>query len=222
MLSGQPGGPSNLFTTAHLGTIVDAYASKHHGLAPIVVVPDQLGASDQNPMCLDSPLGNSATYLAVDVPAWIRKNLNVLPDRTSWAIGGFSEGGTCAIQLGSSRPELFGNIVDISGEVAPKRGSVTETIRDAFNGSTSAYEAAKPSSLLAAHAPYPDTLAIFGVGENDARYRPGIEQVATDARAGGMKVVYFNAPATAHDWRTAQYSISRALPELCTRWGLGQ
>lgn len=222
MLSGQPGGPSNMFSSAQLGTIVDDYATHHRGLAPIVVVPDQLGASDQNPMCLDSPLGNAETYLTVDVPAWIRSNLNVAPDRTEWAIGGFSEGGTCAIQLGASHPELFGSILDISGETAPKRGSVADTIRDAFHGSTSAYEAAKPSSLLAAHAPYPDTLAIFEVGANDGRYRPGMEQVAADAHAGGMSVLYFDAPATSHDWRTAQYAIRRALPELYSRWGLNQ
>jgi S-formylglutathione hydrolase FrmB len=220
MLTGQPGGPINMFYSAQLGAIVDDFAREHRGLAPIVVVPDQLGASDQNPMCLDSPLGNAASYLTIDVPAWIRRNLNVVPGRTAWAIGGFSEGGTCAIQLGASHPELFGSIVDISGEAAPKRGLVGDTIRDAFNGSTQAYEAAKPSALLAAHAPYPDSLAIFGVGANDGRYRPGIERVAADARAGGMKVVYFDAPATAHDWHTVQYAIRRALPDLCRRWGL--
>ena len=220
MLSGQPGGPVNLFSSGQLGTVLDDYSRAHNGLAPIVVVPDHLGQSDQNPMCLDSPLGNAATYLTVDVPAWISQNLNVAPDRTEWAIGGFSEGGTCAIQLGAAYPRLFGSILDISGEIAPKRGSVQATIRDAFGGSTAAYDRAKPSSILKANAPYSDTLAIFTVGSQDARYRPAATQLASDARSAGMTVISFDSPS-AHDWHSVDYSVRRALPELARRWGLG-
>lgn len=220
MLSGQPGGPVNLFSSGQLGTVLDDYSRAHNGLAPIVVVPDHLGQSDQNPMCLDSPLGNAATYLTVDVPAWISQNLNVAPDRTEWAIGGFSEGGTCAIQLGAAYPRLFGSILDISGEIAPKRGSVQATIRDAFGGSTAAYDRAKPSSILKANAPYSDTLAIFTVGSQDARYSPAATQLASDARSAGMTVISFDSPS-AHDWHSVDYSVRRALPDLARRWGLG-
>jgi S-formylglutathione hydrolase FrmB len=220
MLSGQPGGPTNIFSTAQLGNIFTEFAAEHGGLAPIVVVPDQLAESSANPMCLDSPLGNSASYLTKDVPNWINKNLNVLPGPANWGIGGFSQGGTCAIQLGATHPQLFGSILDISGESAPKRGSEKDTIRDAFHGSREAYEAAKPSALLAANAPYNRMLAIFAVGADDVVYRPGIMQVASDARTAGMKVIQFDGPLMSHDWRTVQYSLRRGLPILAENWGL--
>lgn len=220
MLSGQPGGPSNIFSTAQLGNIFTEFAAKHGGLAPIVVVPDQLGQSDANPMCIDSPLGNSATYLTVDVPNWINANLNVLPGRTNWGIGGFSQGGTCAIQLGATHSRLFGTIFDISGESAPKRGSVSDTIRDGFHGSTAAYNAAKPVALVAANAPFRDTFALFAVGADDVAYRPGMLDVAAQAHKSGMKVVQFDGPRMSHDWRTVQYSLKRGLPLLADNWGL--
>lgn len=222
MLSGQPGAPSNVATSAALPSIADAYARAHRGLAPIVVIPDQLGATDANPMCVDSPLGNSATYLTVDVPAWIRAHLHVVTSPKGWAIGGFSQGGTCSIQLGAAHPELFGSILDISGQVAPHRGSTAATIRDAFGSSADRYQAAGPLSLLAAGAPYPPhTLAIFAVGAKDTRFGPGAEMVARAAAAAGMDVHRMIAPGTAHDWHTVQYALIHGLPLLGAKWGLG-
>lgn len=221
LLSGQPGAPANLVTAGQLPEILDAYALAHHGLAPIVVIPDQLGAPQNNPLCVDSPLGNSASYLTVDVPAWIRAHLHVRSDRNDWAIGGFSQGGTCAIQLGAKYPELFGGILDISGQLAPHRGSVAATIHDAFGGSVARYRAATPLALLAAGAPYSDTFAVFASGQNDTRFGPGAVMVATAAAAAGMTVSTIVSPGTAHDWHTVQYALRTGIPLLATHWGLG-
>jgi S-formylglutathione hydrolase FrmB len=221
MLSGQPGAPSNVATSAALPSIADGYARAHRGLAPIVVIPDQLGATDANPMCVDSPLGNSATYLTVDVPRWIRSHLHVLGGPSGWAIGGFSQGGTCSIQLGAAHPELFGDILDISGQVAPHRGSIAATVRDAFAGSQAGYEQASPLSLLAVGAPYPrHTLAIFAVGARDTKFAPGAAVVARAAAAAGMDVHRLISPGTAHDWHTVQYALVRAFPLFGAEWGL--
>ncbi|MES2094482.1 MAG: alpha/beta hydrolase-fold protein [Actinomycetota bacterium] len=220
MLSGQPGAPSNLITSGNLAAIMDAYANQHAGLAPIVVIPDQLGAPGLNPMCVDSALGKSATYLTVDVPNWINKNLRVLADRRDWAIGGFSQGGTCSIQLGARYRGLYGNILDIAGELAPHRGSIPATVASAFGGSAAAYAAAAPVALLASGAPYADTFAIFAVGQNDARFGAASATVAAAARAAGMKVTEIVSPGTAHDWKTVQFAIRQAIPLLGDRWGL--
>ena len=75
-LSGQPGEPSDLFQTGDMGKFLDRYAAAHGGLAPIVVSPDQLGAPNRNPMCVDSRrLGRSETYVMTDTVDWIRKHL---------------------------------------------------------------------------------------------------------------------------------------------------
>lgn len=220
MLGGQPGSPANVLESGQLPEILDSYARTHAGLAPIVVIPDQLGTSVANPMCLDSPLGNVATYLTVDVPHWITSHFSVLSGPRYWGIGGFSEGGTCAIQLGAKYPGLFGNILDVSGQVVPANGSVAHTVTVAFGGSVSAYRAAEPRSLLAAGAPFTDSLGIFGVGQNDAKYTPEAELISSAARAAGMDTHFVQSPGTAHDWYTVKYVIRSALPLLYQRWGL--
>lgn len=220
MLSGQPGAPSNLITSGQLPAIADGYARTHRGLAPIIVIPDQLGAPANNPMCVNSRLGNSATYLTVDVPAWIHSHLRVLSGRDFWAIGGFSQGGTCAIQLGAKYPQIYGSILDIAGQLAPHRGSVAATIHDAFGGSATRYQAAAPLSLLAAGAPYDNTFAVFTVGAADTRFSPAEVTVSRAAAAAGMDVHSIISPGTAHDWHTVQYSLRAAFPLLGAHWGL--
>ena len=220
LLSGQPGGPSSLITSGAMASILDQFAAAHHGLAPIVVVPDQLGSPQLNPMCVDSVLGNSATYLTVDVTNWITHHLHVLPSGADWAIGGFSQGGTCSIQLGTKYRGLFGSILDIAGELAPHHGSIPATIASAFGGSAAEYTAATPLTLLASGAPYADTLGIFVIGQNDARFGAASLTVSKAAEAAGMTMHHLVSPGTAHDWKTVQFGIRTAMPLLGDRWGL--
>lgn len=220
MLSGQPGSPSDPLSTEKLQASLDAYAAAHEGLAPIVVSPDQLGDPDANPMCVDSPLGDSATYLTVDVPNWIRANLPVLTDAHDWAIGGLSQGGTCAIQLGAGFPQLFGNIIVASGELAPTLGDDATTIRKGFGGSAAAYEAAKPATLLAKNAPYSDTFALFGVGADDTSFLSGVKTLYADAKAAGMDATYMEVPDSAHDATAWSATFDKGLELLTARWDL--
>ncbi len=111
---------------------LDRIAARHHGLAPIVVMPDQLEAASNNPMCLDGPLGNSATYLTQDVPKWVRANLHAATRASDWAIAGFSQGGTCALQLGATFPDRFGSWIDVSGQRGPTLGDEGDTIKRGF------------------------------------------------------------------------------------------
>jgi Putative esterase len=219
-LGGQPGSPQTVVEAGQMPEIMNAFAAAHQGLAPIVVIPDQLGASEANPMCLNSSLGRVQTYLTVDVPNWIRTHLNVLRGRDDWTIAGFSEGGTCSIGLGTKFRSLFGSILDISGQSAPLNGSISHTIAVGFGGSVAAYRAASAPGLLAAGAPFDTTLGIFAVGAGDARYGPQTAIVERDARAAGMQVHAFVSPGTAHDWFTEQYGVRVALPLLATAEGL--
>ncbi|PPI45537.1 alpha/beta hydrolase [Rathayibacter iranicus] len=220
ILSGQPGSPSDPLSTEKFEEALNAYAAQHAGLAPIVVSPDQLGDPSKNPMCIDSPLGNSATYLTVDVPNWIRANLPVLSDARHWAIGGLSQGGTCAIQLGAGYPTLFGNIVDASGEIAPSLGSPAATVAGGFGGNEAAYEAAKPLTMMEKHTPYKETFALFGVGANDGTFRPGVKTLYSAALAAGMDATYFEVPNAAHDVAAWSATFNHGLELLAARWKL--
>lgn len=220
MLSGQPGSPEHVFISGHLDQVIDRMAAANNGLAPIVVVPDQLSAPNINPMCVDGPIGNSATYLTVDVPAWVRANLHVQSVAAAWGIGGYSQGGTCAIQLGAGHPDLFGSIVDVSGELEPQIGSPETTIAKGFRGDAAAYTAAKPLALISRHGPFADTVAVFGAGQLDTKYTAWIATIATAAHSAGMHTIVISSPGTGHDWHTVRYVWEHGLSAVFAHMGL--
>jgi S-formylglutathione hydrolase FrmB len=218
MLSGQPGAPDDLFVKGGLGRALDSYAAAHKGLAPIIVVPDQLGDPEKNPLCVDSPLGNSATYITQDVTAWIRANLSVTTDHRYWGVGGFSQGATCTTQFGPAHPDLYRTWFDIAGEQAPTLGD--NTVRDGFGGSQAAYDAAKPAAILAKNAPYTDVAAIIGYGSLDTRLGPETQTIEAAMKAAGVSTTEIVSPGTAHDWNTVTYVFDKGVPVLAERLGL--
>ncbi len=219
-MSGQPGSPEDVFGAGDLASVLDGIAEEHRGLAPIVVVPDQLTDPDHNPMCVDGALGDSANYLTVDVPRWIGKNLPATRDHSRWTIAGFSQGGTCSVQLGGARPDLFGSIVDISGEFVPSIGSEEDTIDEGFGGDEAAYEAATPEQIFATHGPYSNFIAYFASGEYDVQFTGYVEQVSELAEQAGMIVTREISPGTGHDWNTARWGFERGFTLLLGRWGI--
>lgn len=218
LLAGQPGSPDDWLTGGRLTEIMDAYAAGHEGLAPIVVLADGTGGQFDNPLCVDSPRGNAATYLAVDVPAWVRANLQVAQDPRAWAVGGFSYGGTCALQLATTHPEMYPTFLDLSGQAEPTIGDRESTIREVFGGDAEAFARNNPADLLARHR-YPGSAGAFVVGENDVEYRAGIEQSVTAARAAGMDVHLTELPG-GHSFAVWSAGLETELPWLGRRLGL--
>jgi enterochelin esterase-like enzyme len=124
LMMGQPGTPDPQFIAA----VLNNYASQHDGLAPIVVVADQLGDPYVDNLCLDSPLhGRPETFINRDVVDWARSHLHIIDDRKYWTIAGYSPGGQCAISFAAKYPSVWGNVLDISGEEYPGAGSPRPT-----------------------------------------------------------------------------------------------
>lgn len=210
MMSGQPGNPANIFTAGHIDGLLDAYASAHHGLAPIIVAPDQLGKPSNNPMCVNSPLGNSATYITVDVVNWIRAHLQVSGTGAGWGVGGFSQGATCAVQFAAGYPKLFSTAIAVSSELKPTIGA--QTVAAAFGGSEAAYTAATPLGLFAKNAPFRHSMILFGVGQNDPKYTAFAHILVPAAQAAGIQSTLTTSPGSAHDWNTVHYVLKTDLP----------
>ncbi|AKV55496.1 esterase [Bifidobacterium actinocoloniiforme DSM 22766] len=221
LLAGQPGSPDRLFTASGLQQMMDAYAANHDGLAPIVVSPDQNGATTHNSLCVDSPVyGNAETYLTRDVPDWIKSELPVSESPRMWAIGGFSQGGTCATQLAPRHPHLFGAILPVDGELAPQQGSQDDMIRDYFHGDRKAYQEQVPTTAIARHAPSNQVL-FTGAGSRDPRSIRNMITIAKAAREAGMDVVAATAQGSGHDWHAVRSTWEPALEWLGERMGLG-
>ncbi len=222
VMSGQgPGAaPYNVVDAGHFIATLNRIARSHHGLTPIVVIPDQLRSPTNNPMCVDGPLGNSATYLTVDLRRWMKSHFRIEAGARAWTVAGFSEGGTCAVQLAAKDPNLFGSFIDVSGQHGPELGSVHSTIVRGFRGDVAAYVFAQPITIMKRHGPYPHTEAFFATGANDSRYGPVLPILSAAARRAGMHVTTFVVPGASHDWAAAAIGLARGADWLMPRVGL--
>lgn len=218
LVSGQPGTPRDWFDGGKLGHVMDTFAAAHHGLAPVVVVADQLGSQLAHPLCMDSQLGNTFSYLSVDVPAWIRSHLQVDPNPRHWAVGGYSAGGTCALQLAVNAPTAYPTFVDVSGQDEPTLGTRSRTVAALFGGDTTAFTSVNPLDVLTTRR-FPDTFGFVVVGHDDATYRPQAQTVVTATRAAGMHIEYLELPG-GHSWNVWGPGLAGSLPWLARRTGL--
>jgi poly(3-hydroxybutyrate) depolymerase len=216
MMMGQPGGPQS---SALFVPTLNALAAAHHGLAPIVLTIDQIGAPTKNPLCIDSPAGHVDTYVMTDVVNYVRSSLPVAPGRLNWAIAGYSNGGECALSFGAQHPEIFGSILDVSGEIAPSLGSVSKTIKLGFGGNVAAYTAALPLTIMKAHH-YDDTFAIFTNGSADPVYGPEVAAAEAAAKAAGMTTTRLIGAGIGHRADAVSFGVPKGLAMLFPRWGL--
>lgn len=226
LIPGEPGGPTDWITYGRLARTMNAFADEHHGLAPVVVVPDLTGAHVGNTMCVDSALGNAGTYFRKDVIGWILANLHVDHDTAHWAVGGFSFGGTCALQFAVDYPSLFPTFLDISGEEAPTLGSAAKSISEAFAGDKAKYEAIEPLRQLAKAHEEPKLAALwrkldgtFIVGSTDKVYGPQQAVVVKACRRAGMTVHATTYPGD-HHWAYSYVALIQALPHVAKRMGI--
>jgi enterochelin esterase-like enzyme len=216
MLMGQPGNPDPSFQKP----ILDAFATRHNGLAPIVLVVDQLGDPAIDSLCLDTAKhGKSETFLVGDVVAWARANLHVLPDPAHWTIAGYSNGGQCALSLGAKHPEIWGNVLDISGEEYPGSDRPNQTLKEDFASNKGAYHAVWPTTILAGRH-YADTVGIFTVGSNDGKYVTQAKRVEAAAKASGWKTTYFEVPDGGHVLGALNGGLQEGYRVLYPRLGL--
>ncbi|MFC9790333.1 alpha/beta hydrolase [Rhodococcus sp. NPDC127528] len=217
LVAGNPGQPDDWLGNG-LAETVSAFAAAHDGLAPVVVVPDALGATDAVPLCLDSRLGNVDTYLAVDVPAWVASHLQVDGAPQARAIGGYSYGGTCAVQLSTNHPDVYPTFLDMSGQDEPSLGDHAATVAATFGGDESAFAAVSAREVLIRH-PRTGVSGVFVVGAEDDEYRPQQRRMYDAARAAGMQVRYYELQG-GHSGQVWGPGLAGELDWLARRTGL--
>ncbi|GAA3684368.1 alpha/beta hydrolase-fold protein [Lentzea roselyniae] len=217
LMAGQPGNPRDWFDGGRIHDNLDTFAREHDGLAPIVVAVDQLGTPMANPLCFDSVLGQSESYLARDVPAWIKQRLTVDERREAWTIAGFSQGGTCAIQLAVRAPDVYGNFAAFAPQNEPSLGTRQETVKAAFGGDEAAFVRVNPMDILARQR-FPQSAGIIFEGRDDS-YRNAVHEVFEACRKAGMDVLWKELPY-GHDWKVAREGFSGLVPWFARRAGL--
>ncbi|MFF2371941.1 alpha/beta hydrolase-fold protein [Agromyces sp. NPDC058110] len=199
MMMGFPGNPD----PTYIGGVLDTFAAQHDGLAPIVIVADQIGGDGQtrDPACANSTtFGNAETYITTDVVNWAKANLNIIEDPKSWVVAGYSNGGGCAIKYGAKDPTLFGNILSVSGEEYPGSEDPDLVTQQVYGGDEAAFEAAKPAAIMQA-APagtYDGMTAVFTAGSDDAPYVASQQEISGVAQQVGMTVTNYVIPGAGH------------------------
>lgn len=220
LFSGQPGGPADWLTGGQLRSQMDRFAESHGGLAPVTVVVDPNGSGSANTMCMDSRIAKAGTYLSRDVPAWIAATLDVSTDAGQWSVGGFSFGGTCAVQMGTSHPELFTSVLAFAAEQEPALAKDrNKTIADSFDGDVAAFEAGTPLVLMRERT-YPDSGMYLTAGVSDTEFTGYMHVLADAARDAGFTVEEHSIPHAGHSWDAVVRSMPGALSFLSSRWGL--
>ncbi|GAA1956665.1 alpha/beta hydrolase-fold protein [Agromyces allii] len=199
MMMGFPGNPD----PSYIGGVLDTFAAQHDGLAPIVIVADQIGGDGQttDPACADSTTyGKAETYITTDVVNWARANLNIIDDPTSWVVAGYSNGGGCAIKYIAQDPTLFRNVLSVSGEEFPGSEDPDSVISQVYGGDEAAFEASKPINIMQAAAPgtYDGVTAVFTAGSEDGGYVASQQEIAAAAAAVGMTVTNYVIPGAGH------------------------
>jgi len=123
VLEGFGGYPSAVTSTPKsydLAAQVTGLADQHV-LAPMIAAMAQPWTpAGRDTECANGPGGATAgdqaeTWIAVDVPAWLRSTFRTRTDRGSWATWGPSAGAWCAEVAAMLHPDTFGAFISIGG-----------------------------------------------------------------------------------------------------------
>ena len=223
LLHGVPGEPSNWQVGGDVSGTMDAFAARHAGVAPIVVMPDVNGAYLTDTECVRTPQGGDVErYLTVQVPQFVAGHYPASTDRRHWAIAGLSEGGLCALMLGLRAYPHYAVIGDFSGLGTPAVDDSTvpqRTIDVLFGGSRAAYDDHDPLVLLLRHRYAQLALWLF-TGVADHRVAREQADVAREAVAAGARIKVVTMPG-GHSWKLWMPALQQFLPWMWPTVGRG-
>ena len=231
MIGGEFNTPADWLRAGRAIETLDAFATTHRGVSPVLVFVDSGGGFNVDTECVNGPRGNAADHLTKDVVPYLVGNFGVSPSPAHWGVVGFSAGGTCAVDLAVMHPELFGSFLDIAGDLRPNSGTTTETIDRLFGGNQAAWQNFDPSTVISRHGHYQELSGLFVVsgagadehghpvpkhnGEYDAA-----TQLCTVGAAQGIDCGIVGV-AGRHDWPCAASAFAATLPWLAAQIGVG-
>jgi S-formylglutathione hydrolase FrmB len=221
MLAGVPGEPLNMIRAGGATIAADRYAAAHGGRAPILVFPDANGSFTADSECVDGIRGRAETYLTQDVPAFVESRFSAAAGPAHWGILGYSEGGTCAMDLALGHPEVFGSFVDVAGDAFPNLGTRGDAraraIAGLYGGDTAAFAAHDPLAL--AQRPQDRGVqAWFEAGARDHRIAAVAHALNTALLHNGLTSRMVLAPG-GHDFAMAAHAVADSFAWLAGRLG---
>lgn len=218
MIGGEFNTPADWIRSGNAVATADAFAAAHRGNAPVLVFVDAGGTFNNDTECVDGARGNSADHLTEDVRPYLISHFGVSADRSDWGIVGWSMGGTCAVDLSVMHPELFSAFEDIAGDLTPNSGTKEQTVERLFGGSTAAWAAYDPSTVMSRHGRYTDVAGWFDTNTTGAEQTAAATALCGLGTAHGIACTVATQPGQ-HDWPFADHAFSAALPWLAAQLG---
>jgi S-formylglutathione hydrolase FrmB len=241
MIGGQFNTPADWTRAGNAVRTIDDFAAANDGKAPVLVFVDAGGSFNNDTECVNGLRGNAADHLTKDVVPYMISQFGVSADRSNWGIAGWSMGGTCAVDLTVTHPELFSAFVDIAGDFYPNAGNKAQTIARLFGGNADAWAAFDPTTVIGRHGAYRNVAGWFAIssdGPPSSRYdvavtdagamrlaanNPGNQTAAAYSlcalgRANGIDCAVLPQPGK-HDWPFGGRAFAAALPWLAGRLG---
>ena len=124
-------------------------------------------------------------------------------------------------QVRAAHPDLWGGLLDISGNEYPGSEHVSHTVAELFGGDKAAFEAAMPTAQLAAHpGAYAGHPAVFTWGTEDPTFGPGQKRNADAARAAGFNVAAIPIAGAGHVGTALTGGLDAAIQALGPAIGL--
>lgn len=214
MLTGIPGEAQDWVTAGQVVPAADRWARAHHAAAPVMIFVDENGRGGLDTECVNGPHGAAQSYLTRDLPNWVESTLGIRPDPRTWGVVGFSEGGTCAVGLAAEDPDLFGNFVDVAGDMAPNLGGPAVTLRYLYAGNAVAARSFEPKAIFATRH-FNHLEGWFAAGSGDRDGLSVAETLAALAGHAGIDVHIYEGPG-GHTWAFARHALANIYPTLAT------
>ena len=247
MIAGEFNTPADWMRSGNALPIINSYAKTHGGQAPIFAFVDVGGSFNNDTECVNGPRGDAADHLTEDVRPYLVSTFDAQADPADWAVVGWSMGGTCAIDLTVTHPDLFTTFEDIAGDHGPTAGTKDQTISRLYGGDAALYDAFDPRTVMTRHGPYTgiagwfeDTVTPANAGQlmkNVGGHRPqsaapsgfgGNDDVRDSDETGAAEDLCATAATVGisctvhkiisfHTWQFAERAFSDALPWLAER-----
>ena len=219
LLAGEPGATDN-WTQGGLADVTsDAYAAKHRGVAPVLVMADNNGSDTADTECV----GKVEQYLTVDVPRFVGVRFGTAMTPEQWAIGGLSEGGMCGLMLSLRHPEQYRTFLDYGGLLGPREADdngVGDTVSVYFNGDEAEFSAHEPLDIMRTKR-FEELGGWFEVGSEDADPLAAQRALVPSATSAGVTTCSVVVPGGEHTFQVWTESFKGSLPWIAARLGIG-
>jgi S-formylglutathione hydrolase FrmB len=210
LLAGVPGSPADWTRAGFADVTADRWGSGNGGRGPILVMPDSNGSAFTDTECVNGRYGSVETYLTTDVRDYVIAHFGASADRRSWAVGGLSEGGTCAIHLALRHPQLF-SVFMAFGADDRVTGDPSRLFATSPRAAAMLADSYNPRQLLS-HQARPPVAGWFEAGNGQGSDASTAAQLSAIAAKAGIEQCLRVLPSGHHTFRVWRQSFADSLP----------